>query len=295
MTVDVVLREVPSVPTYVVRARSDMLGPGRRALLAERLTAAHSRVTGAPRSLAQVVLEDLRGRDHYIGGRPADAGSIFVHGHVRNDRDDETNAALVTAVRDAVVSTTGVAEDLVWVYLSELAPERMIEFGRPLPAAGEEDAWIAALPESLRARLTRLDDAEGARRDRERDSAQTVLSGAFAAAAEIRDAPDPMDGLAHEDSAVPSPGMLQFHVEEAARLEVDRPEASAVVRTVELLAAGDVDGARHGLATLTGSGRLADHVTALRALLAPERTAPAGAAPLVTAAAAVMGEHRPAP
>jgi len=283
------------VPTYVVRARSDMLGPGRRALLAESLTAAHSRVTGTPRSLAQVVVEDLRGRDHFIGGRPAEAGSIFVHGQVRNDRDDETNAALITAIRDAVTATTGVAEDLVWVYLTELAPERMIEFGRPLPAAGDEDAWIAALPESLRARLDRLDDVEGARRDRERESAQAVLSGAFDAAAEIRDAPDPMAHLAHQDSAVPSPGMLQFTVEEAARLEADRPEASAVVRTVELLAAGDLDGARHGLAAVAGSGRLADHVTALRALLAPERTAPSGAAPLVNAAAAVMGERRPGP
>ncbi len=181
------------MPTYVVRARADTFGPGRRALLAEGLTAAHTRVTGAPRSFSQVVIEELRGRDHFIGGRPAEAGSVFVHGHVRSGRDDETTAALATAIRDAVVGATGVAEELVWVYLSEIPSARMIEFGRPLPAPGDEDDWIAALPDSLRDRLTRLDDAEGARPDGEHESARAVLSGAFTAAtlAERRSATAP--------------------------------------------------------------------------------------------------------
>jgi len=119
------------VPTYVVRARAETLIPGRRQRLAEQITEAHHRVTGAPRSLVQVVVEDLRGRDHFIGGRAAASGSVYVHGHVLAGRDEQVLAALAAGVRDAVVATSGVDEDLVWVYLSEIPPERMIEAAIP--------------------------------------------------------------------------------------------------------------------------------------------------------------------
>ncbi|WP_433783283.1 tautomerase family protein [Actinomycetospora sp. CA-101289] len=115
------------MPTYVVRARAETLIPGRRQRLAEQITEAHQRVTGAPRAFVQVVVEDLRGRDHFVDGRAAASGSVWVHGHVPAGWDEPTLAALAKGVREAVVATTGVVEDLVWVYLSEIPPERMIE------------------------------------------------------------------------------------------------------------------------------------------------------------------------
>jgi hypothetical protein len=33
----------------------------------------------------------------------------------------------------------------VWVYVAELPPRQMIEFGHLLPEAGDEPAWTAAL------------------------------------------------------------------------------------------------------------------------------------------------------
>lgn len=121
------------MPTYVVRARTETLIPGRRQRLAEQITAVHHAVTGAPRTSVQVVVEDLRGRDHFIDGRVAATGSVYVHGHVPAGRDEATLAALAAGVRDAVVATTDVVEDLVWVYLSEIPPERMLEATVPAP------------------------------------------------------------------------------------------------------------------------------------------------------------------
>ena len=145
------------MPTYVVRARPETLGPGRRGRLADQITDAHARLTGVPRSFVQVIVEDVQGRDHFIGGRPAAAGSVFVRGQVRAGRDEATLAALATAVRDAVVAATDVDQDLVWVYVSEIPPEQMLEFGVALPPPGAEDGWIAGLPEPVRARLAALD------------------------------------------------------------------------------------------------------------------------------------------
>lgn len=119
------------MPTYLVRARTETLGPGRRARLAEHLTTAHADTTGTPPGLVQILIEDVQGRDHFIGGRLAPTGSVFVRGHVPADADEATMRALAGAARDAVVSATDVAAELVWVYLSAMAPEGVVEAGTP--------------------------------------------------------------------------------------------------------------------------------------------------------------------
>ena len=43
------------------------------------------------------------------------------------------------------------SERAIWVYLNELSPRQMIEFGRVLPEPGDEPVWTAALPEKDRA------------------------------------------------------------------------------------------------------------------------------------------------
>lgn len=145
------------MPTYVVRARSGLLDSRQRRELAERITTVHADATGAPRSFAQVVIEDLLAADHFVGGRPAAPDTVFVHGHVRAGRDRATTTAIVTGVRDAAQSVAGVPAAAIWVYLSEIPPERMVEFGRALPDPGGEAAWIADLPSAAAARIHDLD------------------------------------------------------------------------------------------------------------------------------------------
>ena len=41
----------------------------------------------------------------------------------------------------------------VWVYITDLAPRQMVEFGHVLPEAGDEAQWAAALPEADRAHM----------------------------------------------------------------------------------------------------------------------------------------------
>ena len=142
------------MPTYVVRAHD--LTPLQRADVAARITDAHAQATGAPRSFAQVLLEDVDDASHFIGGQPADQRTVFVHGHIRAGRSAELTEVLARSVRDAVVEGAGRPADQVWVYLSEIPEARVVEFGHTLPAPGEEDAWIEALPTELRERLQRL-------------------------------------------------------------------------------------------------------------------------------------------
>lgn len=44
---------------------------------------------------------------------------------------------------------TAVKEDDIWVYLCNLAPTDMVEYGHVLPQPGEEAAWYDQLPKPL--------------------------------------------------------------------------------------------------------------------------------------------------
>ncbi|WP_028933266.1 tautomerase family protein [Pseudonocardia spinosispora] len=149
------------MPTYVCHSDASLLTGPRRADLARRITSVHSVHTGAPSSFAQVAFREWLPDGHYIGGRAADPRSVWVIGHIRAGRDASVRNRLALGVRDAVVEVAGVAAEFVWVYLTELPPGDMIEFGHPLPEPGAEQAWVDALPPPLRDRLRELDRGAG--------------------------------------------------------------------------------------------------------------------------------------
>jgi hypothetical protein len=47
---------------------------------------------------------------------------------------------------------TGSSPDDRWVYLNELSPENMVEFGHVLPVPGQERQWFRTLPGELQDR-----------------------------------------------------------------------------------------------------------------------------------------------
>ena len=49
-----------------------------------------------------------------------------------------------------ISAITGLSEDNIWVYVCNLAPTDMVEYGHVLPPPGEERQWFAELPPGLR-------------------------------------------------------------------------------------------------------------------------------------------------
>ncbi|MCD2197590.1 tautomerase family protein [Actinomycetospora endophytica] len=144
------------MPNYAIHLRTESSTAAARADLARRISAVHARATAAPPSFVQVIVHPIVG-EHFIAGEPVDPRAVFVHGHIRAGRTAEAKHELIVGLRDAVVAALGVPDDLVWVYVSEIPAEQMVEFGRVLPAPGQEAEWQAALPDDVRDRLARLD------------------------------------------------------------------------------------------------------------------------------------------
>ncbi len=141
------------MPTYTVNTANVSLTAEQKAALAEIITAAHSQHTGAPGSFAQVFFVETRCGDHFIGGNPNAAPHVFVLGQIRAGRGGEVKAAIIEQIITQAASALAVAREDVWVYIQDIDADQMAEFGRILPAPGEESAWQAGMSEEKRAQL----------------------------------------------------------------------------------------------------------------------------------------------
>ena len=133
------------MPTYTVSTSRGQLDDATRPALARAITAAHTAATGAPGFFAQVRFEELEAGRHFVGGVPMTDDFVFVHGQIRSGRTPEQKRDLLDALVAAVTETIDVPRRAVWVYLVDLLPSSMVEFGQVLPDPGGENAWLASL------------------------------------------------------------------------------------------------------------------------------------------------------
>ncbi len=129
------------MPTYTVTVANLSLSPQQKSQIAEAITAAHSTQTGAPRFFAQVLFSIANEGDHFVGGRVNTAPQVYVHGLVREGRTIEIKQALMSQMLEEIAQIVDITAEDVWIYLQDIPATQMMEFGRFLPAPGEEAEW----------------------------------------------------------------------------------------------------------------------------------------------------------
>lgn len=143
------------MPTYVCSVPPGLLTPERKQAVAAAISRLHHEATGAPSYFVQVVIEESAGTSRFLGGSPAN-GRICIRDDIRSGQPEKVRKALMLSIMREVAAIAGVRESAVWVYLCNLAPTDMVEYGHVLPAPGEELAWFEALPAELRTYLAGL-------------------------------------------------------------------------------------------------------------------------------------------
>ena len=149
------------MPTYTCACRSGFLDASKKAGIASAITTAHAEVTGAPPYFAQVIFNEVPSGNHFIGGQKLEHDHIFVFGHIRAGRSAADRKALIERLTTDVAKGVGVKSFSVWVYLHELPPAAMVEFGHILPESGDEAVWAASLPDDDAARMQGIGKAAG--------------------------------------------------------------------------------------------------------------------------------------
>ena len=145
------------MPTYTVKYSNFKLSPRQKKFIADGITKTHSKFTGANTFFAQVIFEKNENSSHFMGGKLVKNKEIFLNGQIRAGRTLIIKKKLILGLREVLTQNTKLKKDFVWVYLEDLLPEQMIEYGEILPKSGEEKKWFKSLSVSLRKRLKRLE------------------------------------------------------------------------------------------------------------------------------------------
>ena len=144
------------MPTYTVTNSNFTLTSKQQNNLAEGITKVHNVVTGANTYFAQVIFNKTKKNNHFMGGKKVKEPSIFLLGQIRAGRPKKTKDKLISDLRDIIVKNSKLNETQVWVYIVDLPPSQMIEYGEVLPESGKEKEWFSKLSKKLKKKLSKI-------------------------------------------------------------------------------------------------------------------------------------------
>ena len=145
------------MPTYTVTNSNFNLSSKQQKNLAEGITKVHNVVTGANTYFAQVIFNKTKKNNHFMGGKKVKEPSIFLLGQIRAGRPKETKDQLISDLRDVITKNSKLDETQVWVYIVDLPPSQMIEYGAVLPESGKEQEWFSGLSGKLKKKLSKIE------------------------------------------------------------------------------------------------------------------------------------------
>ena len=146
------------MPTYTVTNSNFKLNTSQKEEIAKSITKIHNVVTGANTYFAQVIFNKTKNNDHYMGGKKVKEPQIFLHGQIRSGRTSKIKKKLILGLKDILIKKAKLNETQVWVYIVDLTPAQMIEYGAVLPESGGEIKWFNNLSPKLKKKLSALEN-----------------------------------------------------------------------------------------------------------------------------------------
>ena len=145
------------MPTYTVTNSNFNLTVKQKNNLAQGITKVHNVVTGANTYFAQVIFNKTKKNNHFMGGKKVKEPSLFLLGQIRAGRPKKTKDKLISDLKNILVKKTKLDETQVWVYIVDLPPSQMIEYGAVLPDSGKEGQWFKSLSNKLKKKLSQME------------------------------------------------------------------------------------------------------------------------------------------
>ena len=145
------------MPTYTVTNSNFNLTSKQQKDLAQGITKVHNVVTGANTYFAQVIFNKTKKNNHFMGGKKVKEPSLFLLGQIRAGRPKKIKDRLISDLKNILVKKTKLDETQVWVYIVDLPPSQMIEYGAVLPESGKERQWFKSLSNKLKKKLSQME------------------------------------------------------------------------------------------------------------------------------------------
>ena len=138
------------MPTYTFTNSNFKLNLKQKNEIAKDITKVHNKVTGANTYFAQVIFNKTENSDHFMGGKKIKEPQIFLYSQIRAGRTSKIKEKLILELRDILIKKLKINKSQVWVYILDLLPSQMIEYGEILPEAGNENKWFNSLSPKLK-------------------------------------------------------------------------------------------------------------------------------------------------
>ena len=146
------------MPTYTVTNSNFKLNKQQKRKIAKGITDIHSKVTKANTYFAQVIFSRTKNNDHFMGGKKVKEPQVFLYGQIRAGRTSKIKKKLILELRNILIKESKLDETQVWVYILDLSPSQMIEYGAILPKSGQENKWFKNLSSKLKNKLLALEN-----------------------------------------------------------------------------------------------------------------------------------------
>ena len=98
------------MPTYTVTTSNVNLNSKKQKELAKGITKVHNVVTGANTYFAQVIFNNTKKKNHFMGGKIVKEPSIFLLGQIRAGRPKKTKDRLISDLKNIIVKTSKLDE-----------------------------------------------------------------------------------------------------------------------------------------------------------------------------------------
>ena len=142
------------MPTYAFSTAKE-LTVDQRAKLVESVTSIHQVEANAPRYLVQVIFYEVEPGLLFVSGEVAPLDRIWVRADIRSGRTKEQKARILQRIMRETSEILDISDQSVCVYLTDIPPQGVLEFGSILPEPGGEEQRLASLPTTLREKLAR--------------------------------------------------------------------------------------------------------------------------------------------
>ena len=103
------------MPTYVCSLAEGSVNDDQKEAIARALSGIHSEVTGAPPYFVQVVIEEKKPTQRFLGGMRV-SGQIWIRGDIRAGRTEEKRNAMMLRMMEEVGRIAGVQDQDIWIY-----------------------------------------------------------------------------------------------------------------------------------------------------------------------------------
>ena len=145
------------MPTYTVTHSNFKLQTKTKVKIAKGITKVHNIVTGANTYFAQVIFNKTKNNDNYMGGKKVREPQLFLLGQIRSGRSAKIKKKLILDLKNTLIKNSKLNETQIWVYIVDLTPSQMIEYGAILPKSGGEAKWFKNLPPMLKRKLKQME------------------------------------------------------------------------------------------------------------------------------------------